>query len=312
MFSFRRPRCGPLVIISTPMAFVMAFHQCARRLCLRICTLRCMFVANGLILILNILFYAANSGLILTSVEVHFMPPLDSEHRVLLDLTFQAFTEALESNNVTYFIFTGTLVGSWRHHGRIPWDDDIDVLVSASDRQAVSRALRLKAAEDPTSFGLYDWAMSGRGYAYQWKFYPRNGKGLFYKNFRTPNVDIFFYMENTTHIWNASPFFSSSEVWLKSHVFPLRRRPFGKIVVPAPCNPEAFLGANFDVSVCQSRRFSHVFDLPLPFLPLSVPCQRLDGLYPFVRRTTLSSGLSQESLVFQGKTLDKFITAMSC
>src|SRR6218665_1092730 len=178
------------------------------RYALRSLTARKLFVLNSSVLLLNVLFYVINCWLNLTTVEVHFLTPLDSDQRALIDLTFQAFTEAMDSNNVTYFIVGGTLLGSWRHHGRIPWDDDIDVLVNFSDRQAVSRVLRSKAAESPALFGLYDWAMSGPGYAWQWKFFPQNGRSLFYKNFRTPNVDIFFYTENETHIWNTSPFFS--------------------------------------------------------------------------------------------------------
>ena len=106
------------------------------------------------------------------------MPPLDSYDRALLDMTFKAFTEAMESSNVTYFIFAGTLLGSWRHHGRIPWDDDIDVMINGSDLQTVSQVLRSKVAEDPESFGLYETEMSSEGLIHPWKFYPRNGKSL--------------------------------------------------------------------------------------------------------------------------------------
>lgn len=43
------------------------------------------------------------------------------------------YKQICDENNLTYYIAYGTLIGAVRHHGFIPWDDDIDVLMPRKD-----------------------------------------------------------------------------------------------------------------------------------------------------------------------------------
>lgn len=48
-------------------------------------------------------------------------------------LILKRFDDVCKKHNLTYFLEAGTLLGAIRHHGFIPWDDDIDVSMPRKD-----------------------------------------------------------------------------------------------------------------------------------------------------------------------------------
>ena len=64
-------------------------------------------------------------------------------HDILLDL-FKEFKRVCEKYNLKYLANGGTLIGAARHHGFIPWDDDMDISMMYDD---YVKLLKLPAGE---------------------------------------------------------------------------------------------------------------------------------------------------------------------
>ena len=56
-------------------------------------------------------------------------------------------------NHIDYWLHGGTLIGAVRHHGFIPWDDDVDIAVRALDMPRIRKVLN---AELPENLCLQD------------------------------------------------------------------------------------------------------------------------------------------------------------
>ncbi len=54
---------------------------------------------------------------------------------------FKYFIEICEEHDLTYFMYAGSLLGTIRHHGFIPWDDDIDVIMFREDFEKLNNLL---------------------------------------------------------------------------------------------------------------------------------------------------------------------------
>ncbi|MDN6126738.1 MAG: LicD family protein, partial [Lactiplantibacillus plantarum] len=60
--------------------------------------------------------------------------PLTPLHQVELRL-MRTVIAICEAENIDYFLIGGSLLGAIRHHGFIPWDDDIDIGMRRHDYQ---------------------------------------------------------------------------------------------------------------------------------------------------------------------------------
>lgn len=65
----------------------------------------------------------------------------NTELKKRLILLLSEFDAIADSLNIKYTIYGGSLLGSVRHNGIIPWDDDIDVAVSRKDYSTLVEAI---------------------------------------------------------------------------------------------------------------------------------------------------------------------------
>lgn len=62
----------------------------------------------------------------------YLIPSCCANH--LTELLFY-ITDIFDKHNITYFIYYGTLLGSIRHNGIIPWDTDIDIFIDNKSKE---------------------------------------------------------------------------------------------------------------------------------------------------------------------------------
>ena len=106
---------------------------------------------------------------------------IPEENKLLLNDMLNDVCNLLDSHNIAHWIDGGTLLGSVRHGGQIPWDDDVDIGVLIKDYNKLTFILKKLPDKYKTTFENPLIKV----------YIPK----LWYKNqlqtFATPTLDIF-------------------------------------------------------------------------------------------------------------------------
>ncbi|KAF7258649.1 hypothetical protein EG68_04205 [Paragonimus skrjabini miyazakii] len=233
-----------------------------------------------------LLFRVCPIGTWFAPAEVYFRPVISLEDQINFIQLLRVFQNAVESENLTYFLIGGSVIGAVRHHGMIPWDDDVDLAVEWDSRKRLDIVLSRLAPE-------YELHKDDYGNPTVWKLCFSNKSRTFpFNSFRWPYLDIFFYKEETDHIVLVN----DDTLISKSQLFPLKRVPFGPTLkefvsspadlnqylwLPAPC----YIPFEHFSNVCVSNSYSHKNEIHIfSGFQRTILCERLRRDYVFVRR----------------------------
>lgn len=209
-----------------------------------------------------------------TSLLVTFRPTINSDQYLSMLEIWDLFTKTCVQNGITYILYGGTLLGSYRHHGFILWDDDLDVIVNQTDTDRLQHAL-----SKIEGYGTYRVTHCLKFYKLPEKLPEKKHR------FYWPFVDIFFYKENSTHVCDA--FWDLYKIcWEKAKYFPVKYRPLEDNFHPVPADVVYALNMERkqDPYHCRSNHWNHQLE-KRSNLHGSADCNELFPFYPFVHRT---------------------------
>jgi hypothetical protein len=202
------------------------------------------------------------------------------EHNIFMNLLI-IFDRICRQYNIIYFIYYGTLLGSFIHHDIIPWDDDVDVMIPYHQREIFLNAFK---ALNQTLIEIY-LVPGKRKKDNYYKIFYKNSPYAGNYSWRFPYIDIFFYAQNETYLWNLIG--KKIKIDMK-YIFPLILRPLGQLWVPAPRKPqEIFQFDPFDE--CLSHFWDHRNEIRIK--QHRIKCNELKDIYPFVERNNKTNSI---------------------
>ena len=219
----------------------------------------------------------------------------EEDLNVTLNL-LEAFASTMDKHNLTYFMAGGTLLGSYRHHGLIPWDDDLDVIADFNQQNQVREALITIQNEYVISehSEVLLKLHSRKHSRIISKFYP----------WKWPFIDIFWFNRYPTYVhipWE-------DRYYKIRDVFPLIDRPFAGLVLKSPCNTALYLNNYYkDLTTCARPRWNHISDIQTSLQWKQIKCKDLEGYYPMVERKKMKNNTVLECLSYKNQILSYYM-----
>jgi phosphorylcholine metabolism protein LicD len=206
-----------------------------------------------------------------------------SDRETFLNI-FHFMVKLARKKNWTHFIQWGSLLGSWRHHGMIPYDADVDMYFELKDRDDIIKtiATQREFIAKQMFFRNKELKLYSRSNSTKDYYYSSTGR------WKGPYMDLYFFSYTRNGHVKCSTL--RTGYWLKTDIFPLQNRPFEDMDVPAPRNALKVLQQMYGkTDECTGGGVSY-------------KCRDIDGIYPFVHRK-FSNGTLIETLKLGSKEI---------
>ncbi|PAA48225.1 hypothetical protein BOX15_Mlig017548g1 [Macrostomum lignano] len=193
----------------------------------------------------------------------------ETELRAAVKLIW-AFLDLCEKHGLQVMLDSGTLLGSYRYHGFMPWDDDFDVFLKWADNKKL-----LKALNGHPDFNLKDVGL--------WKVSLKSACLHVDVSGCWPFIDVAFYeVQGSWMVQKFGRFYAPTK-----YTFPLHKRPFMGRWVDSPRDTEKFLEYLYfgfwPLDWCLTSTYSHKYEKSI-YSRAFIKCSKLHETYPFVIR----------------------------
>lgn len=160
----------------------------------------------------------------------------------------------LNKKNIDVIAMYGTLLGSMRHEGFIPWDDDIDVMINKS---YFSVLLEMKDELGMYDIGIKEYSMFGTNMI---KLFVLSEPLIPGHNWSWPFIDVFGYIVEDSYVYVDDIGKSRAYKFSVNDLFPLKTKLFEGIRINIPNNTKLFLDIMYKKDwndVCISSSYNH-------------------------------------------------------
>jgi len=171
------------------------------------------------------------------------------EHKQTAINLLKIVIEILDEFKIDYFLISGTLLGYIRHNDFIPWDDDIDLIVSEDILDKI-KMIYIKYHQILIIKFVNTFFIK---ISFRYQGIPLNRSGC---NF--PFIDLFLYHVHSNKKHKQMDFFK--RLWDYNKFYPHQEKTFLDIKVKIPRIPDYFLKENYGsdyMTVYKSPSYSH-------------------------------------------------------